>query len=268
MKRLKTQGMKQPLFLAALLLQALLEGLSWLPALPIELGRLFLFFISKFFEAKTDTTMDQYTPEEILKKLEKTFDHEGVRLVSFHLDDSSKRVYVNLERFAPGLPTAFLVKGLQGTFRRYWDRQTEVILEHYQVLPEASETISHSSEQLKQDLLKGASHTPALAFKGIPCLDMRGASAKEAVSCLEVFINMVTRQSLKFCQLYLDNQNSRRVVRQWAAINDAKLSCLSEKEELWRLQFAQSSEKELDKQPEFSKQEVLPYRVLLLGSDR
>lgn len=212
--------------------------------------------------------MDQYTPEEIFKKLEKTFDHEGVRLVSFHLDEPSKRVYINLERFAPGLPTAFLVKGLQGTFRRYWDRQTEVILEHYEVLPEASETTSHSSEQLKQDLLRGASHTPALAFKGMPCLDMRGASAKEAVSSLEAFINMVTRQGLEVCQFYLDNQNSRRVVRQWAAINGAKLSCLSEKEELWRLQFAQSSEKELGEQPDFSKQEILPYRVLLLGSDK
>lgn len=212
--------------------------------------------------------MNQYTPEEIFKKLEETFGNEGVRLESFRLDDSSKRVYVSLKRFAPGLPTAFLVKGLQGTFRRYLDRQTEVILEHYEVLPEAAEASSKSSEQLKQDLLKGASHSPALAFREIPCLDMRGASAKEAVSALEVFINMVTRQNLKVCRFYLDDQNSRRVVRQWAAINGAKLSCLSKKDGLWSLQLEPSSENELAEQKELSKQEVLPYRVLLLGSDK
>jgi len=212
--------------------------------------------------------MNQYTPEEIFKKLEKTFNDEGVRLESFRLDESSKRVYINLERFAPGLPTAFLVKGLQGTFRRYLDQQIEVILESYNVLPEAAEATSQSSEQLKQDLLKGATHSPALAFKGTPCLDMRGASAKEAVSALEAFISMVRRQNLKICRFYLDDQNSRRVVRQWAAINGAKLSCLSEEDELWRLQLESASGNELTEHEKLSKQEVLPYRVLLLGSSK
>lgn len=210
--------------------------------------------------------MNQYTPEEIFKKLEETFSNEGVRLESFRLDESFKRVYISLKRFAPGLPTAFLVKGLQGTFRRYLDRQTEVVLERYEVLPEATEATSKSSEQLKQDLLKGAAHSPALAFKETPCLDLRGASAKEAVSALEVFINMVTRQNLKICRFYLDDQNSRRVVRQWAAINGAKLSCLSKNDELWLLHLEPSSGNELTEPVELSKQEVLPYRVLLLGS--
>lgn len=209
--------------------------------------------------------MNQYTPEKIFEKLEKTFGNEGVRLTGFHLDESSKQIYVNLERFAPGLPTAFLVKGLQGTFRRYFDQKTEVILEDYKVLPKAADGISQSSEQLRQDLLKGVAHPPALTFKGMPCLDMRGASAKEAVSSLEIFINIVTRQNLQSCLLYLDNKNSRRVTRQWAAINRAQLSCLSEEKELWHLQLENPSEHELTEQFEVSKPEVLPYKILLLG---
>lgn len=211
--------------------------------------------------------MDKYTPEEILQKLEKTFSDEGVRFVNFHLDESTHQAKVSLERFAPGLPTAFLLKGLQGTFRRYFHPQTEVILEDYNVLPEASQATSQSSEQLKRDLLKGATHSPALAFKGMPCLDMRGASAKEAASSLESFINMLTRQELKTCLLYLDERNSRRVARQWAAINGANLDCVSQQSSLWRLQLEGATEND-SQQFQSSQPEVLPYKILLLGNDK
>ena len=50
---------------------------------------------------------------------------------------SRVQVRIRLERFAPGLPTAFMVKGLQGTFRRYYDPDTDVILEEYKVLSQA-----------------------------------------------------------------------------------------------------------------------------------
>lgn len=229
----------------------------------------------RYFErsgAKTGIFMIKYTPEEIFNKLEQTFSNEGIRLVSFRLDEPSQRVYISLERFAPGLPTAFLVKGLQGTFRRYLDRQIEVILEHYEVLSETAQALSKSSKQLKQDLLKGVAPSPALAFKGTPCLDMRGASASEAASSLETFINIIKRQELKDCLFYLDNQNSRRVVRQWAAINGAHLSCLSKENGLWHLQLSNTSEEKdeekLSKRPDLSKMERLPYKILLLGSTR
>ena len=211
--------------------------------------------------------MNKYTPEEILQKLEKTFSGEGIRVVSFHLNEPLHQAHVSLERFAPGLPTAFLLKGLQGTFRRYFHPQTEVILEEYKVLPEASQTASQSSEQLKNDFIKGATHSPALAFKGIPCLDMRGASAKESASSLESFIHIIERQGLKTCLLYLDDQDSRRVAKQWAAINEANLHCISEATSLWRLQLEGAAESDY-KQFEISQPEILPYKILLLESKR
>ncbi|MGM9998233.1 MAG: hypothetical protein ACI38Q_02375 [Candidatus Bruticola sp.] len=213
--------------------------------------------------------MEKYTPEEILNKLTKTFNNEGVRFTDFNFDKELNRLNVSLERFAPGLPTAFLVKGLQGTLRRYLNPQAEVVLSSYRVLSETAQNQSQSSELLKSDLFKASSHSEASVFKGTPCLDLRGASARDAASGLENFIRIVERQNLTCCFLYLDDKHSRRVAKQWAAINGAKLKQTSSTEQLWQLILptengAANDEYKLSEL--LSNMEVLPYNILLLRS--
>ncbi|MGM9992368.1 MAG: hypothetical protein ACI376_05920 [Candidatus Bruticola sp.] len=213
--------------------------------------------------------MDKYTPEEILNKLTKTFNDEGVRFTSFSFDKELNRLNVSLERFAPGLPTAFLVKGLQGTLRRYLDPQAEVVLNNYSTLPEASQNHSQSSKHLKSDLLTKLTHSQASVFKGTPCLDLRGASAQDSASGLESFVKIVTKQNLQYCFLYLDAQNSRRVARQWAAINGAEVSQVDSVEQLWLLKLPNENSTSIcepNYQKLLSDMEVLPYNILILGN--
>ena len=148
---------------------------------------------------------------------------------------SRVQVRIRLERFAPGLPTAFMVKGLQGTFRRYYDPDTDVILEEYKVLSQA-EGAKPASSAVKEDFERAwKAHTGRAVFKAVPGIDLSGASAQLSACAWENFTAMLKRQDEKFAVVSLDNDPSRRVLRQWSSINSAYLHRFARSENLWAL---------------------------------
>ena len=69
------------------------------------------------------------TPEEIVEKLRPTLRQEGLE-VDF-LGREGAIVNIRAKRVSPGVPVAFLVKAIAGTFRRYLPEIEDVCLAEY-----------------------------------------------------------------------------------------------------------------------------------------
>lgn len=167
--------------------------------------------------------MKEYTADDIIKKLEETLADEGLTITSFAFRDGSKEFHISMRRFAPGLPAAFMVKGLQGTFRRYLDPQTEVVLDNYEVAPGSEERPSRSSETLKQAILNGPAGT--LRFENPPLLrfSLQNNDRRAAAEALENFVRIVKRRGIEVFGVECPGEAALKVLKQWCAINGAYL---------------------------------------------
>lgn len=173
--------------------------------------------------------MKSYSTQEILTKLKEVLGKEGLRIISCQPEDGTSSIHINMERFAPGLPAAFMVKALQGTFRRYGNPEAEVILDDYIVLPEAKNRPSESSEQLKEDIVSGLKGEQSFAkvtgghklFKSAAGLKLEGGSAQDYSAALELFMQMMQRRGIEEFAVYAADREALRVLRQWGGINEA-----------------------------------------------
>ena len=162
-----------------------------------------------------------YTVTEIIDKLQNTFAGEGLRFVAHDYDKNSRQLNVSLERFAPGVPVAFMVKGLQGTLRRYLDSESTVILQDYKVLPSAREADSQSNPKLQKAILQGVykKTRSRIKFNNYPGLDLSEAKKGEASLALESLQSIAESQGLDTIAVKASSEFARKVLRQWASIN-------------------------------------------------
>lgn len=190
--------------------------------------------------------MKEYTADEIIKKLENILSDEGLKITAFAFQDGSKEFHISMKRFAPGLPAAFMVKGLQGTLRRYLDNKIDVVLDDYEALPESERQPSHSSEELRQAILNGPAGS--LRFENTPLLKFsaQNTDRRAAAEALENFVRLIKRRGLEVFGVECPSEASLKVLKQWCAINGAGLHKKADSENIFiiRRRTAGESDKE------------------------
>lgn len=177
--------------------------------------------------------MKEYTADEIIKKLENILSDEGLKITAFAFRDGSKEFHISMKRFAPGLPAAFMVKGLQGTLRRYLDNKIDVVLDDYEALPESERQPSHSSEELRQAVLNGPAGS--LRFENTPLLKFsaQNTDRRAAAEALENFVRLIKRRGLEAFGVECPSEASLKVLKQWCAINGASLRKKADSENIF-----------------------------------
>ena len=117
-----------------------------------------------------------------MDKLRPTLQQEGVEVEVLGL--KGEQLEVRARRFGPGVPIAFLVKAIEGTFKRYHPEIREVLLSEY----DAGENIPKAARNLEFDKVLHAkpSQSPASPNpSGWLGLDLSGLDRANAARALE-----------------------------------------------------------------------------------
>lgn len=158
------------------------------------------------------------TVDEILAKLEATFQQEGVSFES--LGTEGERLLVRAKRSGPGTPVAFLVKALEGTLRRYHSSLREVELVEYDP-GEGSSTPEVPSQEFDK-VLKHKAAPGKLNLPEVPGLDLRDCDRAQAVTALEQAHKMWSRQGVqRFKVRGLSQDPVARAVEKWRTFYEA-----------------------------------------------
>jgi hypothetical protein len=121
------------------------------------------------------------TTEEILARLAPMMKSEGLEFEVLGQDGSN--LNVRAKRVGPGIPVAFFLKAVAGTFRRYHSEITEIVLEEY----DAGSTVYPKTEpnQEFQKVLNHGRPSSVGPRDTLPALDLSGCDRASAVRALE-----------------------------------------------------------------------------------
>ena len=161
-------------------------------------------------------TEDTLTQEikKILDKLKILFDEHGLRVELDYIDKNTATAFFRMERFAQGLPAAFIIKGMGGTFRRYLPEIKDAAISSYKGLPEhqPGNAPEEKSQAIKPD---NSQKTPGL--------NLKGCSRLEASRALAAFLDMMRRNGENLFRITgTDEKEAMSAFRQWQAINALK----------------------------------------------
>lgn len=152
--------------------------------------------------------------QKILDKLKILFDEQGLRVELDYIDKKTATAFFRMERFAKGLPAAFIIKGMGGTFRRYLPEIKEAAISSYQGLPEP-ERNDASSEASNNSQPDKSQKTPGLSLKG--------CTRSEAARALCTFLDMMRRNGENLFRITgTDEKEVLPALKQWLAINALK----------------------------------------------
>ncbi|MCE7871342.1 hypothetical protein DYH09_13310 [bacterium CPR1] len=125
----------------------------------------------------------------ILDRLGPAAEREGLTLELCRVNEESV-IELRARRNAPGVPIAFMVRAIEGTFRRYYPEVSGVRLVDYDPGPdEVRAQKTRIEDTVFAPLVRHkAPIVPAPA--GIPGLDLRGLDRARAVRALENFVDL------------------------------------------------------------------------------
>lgn len=199
------------------------------------------------------------TVEEILAKLQGTFEQEGVHFEVVGQD--GERLLVRARRSGPGTPVAFLVKALEGTLRRYHEHLKEVELVEYDP-GEGSSTPEVPSQEFDK-VLKHKAAPSKLNLPEVPGLDLSGCDRAEAVKALEQAHKIWSGQGVeRFLIKGMSQDPVQRAVEKWRSFYELTESTELEGDgDVLRVVLKGAAAKD------FPQQETLwfPARLMLLG---
>jgi len=196
--------------------------------------------------------VEEFTAQGILARLAPLLEQEGLNVQV--VDVREGMVHLRGHRVSPGLPMAFMVRALEGTFRRYLPGFRGVALDEWQDLqgPEDSPT----------------PRTFGPTMRGLPGLDLAGTDRKQAVQALEAFAGMMHRQAASCARLLgVAQDEPERAVRRWLSVHreDGVFGHPEAgHQSRWILHFGQACEAAETCHPD-EPGETLPARILIPG---
>lgn len=149
--------------------------------------------------------MDLERARDIVLRLKPVLDEQGLELEVTGADGGT--VLLRGRRVRRGAPIAFMVKAVEGTFRRYLADFQDVRLEAFEELPQAPEP-------------------PAAGpgFQGLPGIDLSGADRAEAARALETFAVLARRRSVPRFKIHgLGEDAALRAAQKWRDLYAADL---------------------------------------------
>lgn len=152
------------------------------------------------------------TAPEIIEKLRPKLREEGLE-VDF-IDQEGGVVNIRAKRVAPGVPVAFLVKAIAGTYRRYMPDVEDVCLTEYDPGDDIGTAPSETFEPVFQ-------HKPVaegLKVKGLPVIELSGLDRRQAVQAMEHFFRVWKTKSPLLGVEGLTEDAPLRAMKKWASV--------------------------------------------------
>lgn len=152
------------------------------------------------------------TAPEIIDKLRPKLREEGLEVDFLSLDGAV--VNIRAKRVAPGVPVAFLVKAIAGTYRRYLPEVEDVCLAEYDPGDQIPTAPSETFEPVFQHKPVAAS----LELMGLPVVDLAGLDRRQAIQALENFYKVWSQKSPVVGVEGLDEDAPLRAMKKWASV--------------------------------------------------
>jgi hypothetical protein len=152
------------------------------------------------------------SPEEIIDKLHPTLRQEGLE-VDF-LGREGDIVNIRARRVGPGVPVAFLIKAIAGTFRRYLPDVADVCLVEY----DPGEGIETAPSDTFAPVFAHRPAVSSLALAGLPVVDLSGLNRRNAVKAIEGFLKIWGSRSPLVALAGLEEDAPRRAARKWLSL--------------------------------------------------
>lgn len=152
------------------------------------------------------------TAPEIIEKLRPKLRAEGLEVDFVNQDGAI--VNIRARRVAPGVPVAFLVKAIAGTYRRYLPEIEDVCLTEY----DPGESIGTAPSETFQPVFQHKPMAPGLAVMGLPLLDLSGLDRRQAIQALESFFRVWSAKSPLLGVEGLSEDAAQRAMKKWASV--------------------------------------------------
>lgn len=130
------------------------------------------------------------------------------------IDQEGSVVNIRAKRVSPGVPVAFLVKAIAGTYRRYLPEVKDVCLAEY----DPGEAIGTATSETFERVFE---HTPVAAgllVQGMPVLNLSGLDRRQAVQALENFFKVWQSKSPVLGVEGLQEDPAHRAFQKWCSV--------------------------------------------------
>ena len=152
------------------------------------------------------------TALEIIEKLRPKLRAEGLEVDFVNQDGAI--VNIRAKRVAPGVPVAFLVKAIAGTYRRYLPEIEDVCLTEY----DPGESIGTAPSETFQPVFQHKPVAAGLTVLGLPVLDLSGLDRRQAIQALESFFRVWSPKSPLLGVEGLSQDAAQRAMKKWASV--------------------------------------------------
>ncbi len=198
--------------------------------------------------------------EEIIEKLRPTLLHEGLE-VDYQGQEGSV-VNLRARRVAPGVPVAFLVKAIAGTFRRYMPEIEDVCLTEY----DPGDSVAVAPSETFEAVFTHRPRTLSVPLAGIPVLDLTGLNRRDSVRALEGFVKVWKDRCPILGIQGLEQDAPYRAALKWSKVYAADYRQLLKKSDSrWDLCF-DSEDGSAEELLEQGREEVMPGKIFLTES--
>lgn len=199
--------------------------------------------------------------KEIIEKLRPTLRQEGLEIDFMGLEGSV--VNLRAKRVAPGVPVAFLIKAIAGTFKRYLPEVEDVCLTEY----DPGDSIATAPSETFAPVF---SHKPPVAsfpLNGLPVVDLGGLNRKEAILAIEGFVKIWGPRSPALALQGLSEDAPGRAARKWADVyREDYHELITDDDNRWEIALASGLNDEIQRLKSQG-DEVMPGRIFLTSEE-
>jgi len=176
-----------------------------------------------------------------------------------YLGQEGSVVNIRAKRVAPGVPVAFLVKAIAGTYRRYMPEIEDVCLAEY----DPGESIGTAPSETFEPVFQHKPVAPALPAEGIPVVNLAGLNRRDAVRALENAFAVWKDKSPLLGVTGLEEDAPGRAAAKWASVYEQDYEELEKPTpNRWTIVIRNDSE-ELQSMRD-KPDEVMPGKIFLL----
>lgn len=178
---------------------------------------------------------------EVIDKLRPTLIKEGVE-VDF-LSREGALVNIRARRVGPGVPVAFLVKAIAGTYRRYVPGVEDVCLAEY----DAGEDVPIAPSETFEPVFKHSATVHALLLRGTPVVDLSGLGRRDAIRAIEGCVSVWAERSPLMGISGLTEDAPLRAAKKWASVyrdDYRRINKLSP--DRWEIVFGEVNQDEIE----------------------
>lgn len=197
--------------------------------------------------------------EEIIDKLRPALHKEGLE-VDF-LGREGSVVNIRARRVSPGVPVAFLMKAVAGTFKRYMPEIEDVCLVDY----DPGEGIAIAPSPTFEPVLKHKHKPVKFSLVGLPVVNLKGLNRKDAICAIEGFMKIWATRSPLVGFIGLEEDAPGRAAGKWASVyRDDFISIEEVSESRWEV-LLQNDSSHLIEELRSKGDEVMPGSIFIMG---